>query len=443
MAISCFACEQEFSEYRALATHVRFCIHKKNWETELDLKCKDRRHDSRANVDPVTTKRSKADDAMVCDDIPGGSPLISVHEAIPGPEALTSTSVSHSGHTRRAPQALRDFLPHSLIGLASHLHPVVPAPQSPVQSVRNPSPDPIDVPEQPPETIITTEPNLFGLYREYTTRPRQDPENCEMPGDSIGPPEPVSLVPTITTTQEIHRDAEPKFYDPFPNPTIYRLLDWFFRGSSTKNIADLDRLVKDVLLSPDFNTDHLLGFRSSKEITRVDTHDTPHLSFSAADGWREASVTINVPHTKHTHTSESAAPEFEVHGVHYRPLLEIIKSICQGTRTRNFHWVPHKLFHRTTRGDVRVYSDIYNSDAMLEEHARVSALPCDPSDDPEIETAIMAILLWSDLTHLANFGTASLWPIYMFSGNISKYVRGKPTAFPAHHVAYIPSVSID
>ena len=80
---------------------------------------------------------------------------------------------------------------------------------------------------------------------------------------------------------------------------------------------------------------------------------------------------------------------------------------------------------------------------MLEEDARIRARPRDPEDGPELEIAIMAVLLWSDSTHLANFGTASLWPIYMYFGNTSKYTRGKPTSFPAQHLAYIPSVRFE
>ncbi|TEB34882.1 hypothetical protein FA13DRAFT_1707097 [Coprinellus micaceus] len=33
---------------------------------------------------------------------------------------------------------------------------------------------------------------------------------------------------------------------------------------------------------------------------------------------------------------------------------------------------------------------------------------------------VAAIMLWSDSTRLANFGTAKLWPVYMFLGNLSK-----------------------
>jgi len=45
-----------------------------------------------------------------------------------------------------------------------------------------------------------------------------------------------------------------------------------------------------------------------------------------------------------------------------------------------------------------------------------------------LETFIVAALLYSDATHLASFGSASLWPIYLFLGNVSKYIRSKPTS---------------
>lgn len=35
-----------------------------------------------------------------------------------------------------------------------------------------------------------------------------------------------------------------------------------------------------------------------------------------------------------------------------------------------------------------------------------------------------------------------MWPTYLYIGNQSKYPRGKPSECSAHHIAYIPSVSI-
>ena len=77
---------------------------------------------------------------------------------------------------------------------------------------------------------------------------------------------------------------------------------------------------------------------------------------------------------------------------------------------------------------------------MLEEDMKIRQMPRIDGDSPDIEYATLALLLWSDETCLSNFGTAKLWPIYLYFGNISKYTRGRPTEFAAHHLAYIPSV---
>lgn len=90
---------------------------------------------------------------------------------------------------------------------------------------------------------------------------------------------------------------------------------------------------------------------------------------------------------------------------------------------------------------IRVYTDCYNSDAMLAEDEKIRTMDRIPGDDPAMEYAILPILIWSDETVLSSFGSASLWPIYLYFGNMSKYIRGRPTEFAAHHLAYIPSVS--
>jgi hypothetical protein len=48
----------------------------------------------------------------------------------------------------------------------------------------------------------------------------------------------------------------------------------------------------------------------------------------------------------------------------------------------------------------------------------------------------------SDATHLANFGVASLQPIYMYIGLLSQYIRFKKSLFVAFYLAYLASVYI-
>jgi hypothetical protein len=58
----------------------------------------------------------------------------------------------------------------------------------------------------------------------------------------------------------------------------------------------------------------------------------------------------------------------------------------------------------------------------------------------DLEQVVAVIMVWSDSMHLASFGQASLWPIYLFLGNQSKYQHAKPSQFAVHHLAYIPLV---
>ena len=55
--------------------------------------------------------------------------------------------------------------------------------------------------------------------------------------------------------------------------------------------------------------------------------------------------------------------------------------------------------------------------------------------------AIVSLLIYSNSTHLANFGMASLWPIYIWFGNISKYIHLRASSFSTHHLAFLSLVS--
>jgi hypothetical protein len=89
---------------------------------------------------------------------------------------------------------------------------------------------------------------------------------------------------------------------------------------------------------------------------------------------------------------------------------------------------------------IALFMEIYNSEAMLEEDTKIQTQRHLSDDPPDVEHAVAPILLWSDSTHLTNFGTASLWPIYLFFGSFSQYFHSKLSCFAAHHLAYIPLV---
>jgi hypothetical protein len=57
--------------------------------------------------------------------------------------------------------------------------------------------------------------------------------------------------------------ATENIYHPFLNATVCRLMNWFYSGSNQKSIAELDRLVKEVLVQDDFDVSDLEGFSAA------------------------------------------------------------------------------------------------------------------------------------------------------------------------------------
>ena len=104
-------------------------------------------------------------------------------------------------------------------------------------------------------------------------------------------------------------------------------------------------------------------------------------------------------------------------------------------------WVPHELWRRHPDGrEEQLFQEVYHSKALLEEDAKIQAIPRRPGEE-NIEHCPYPISLYSDSTRVANFGNIGLWPIYQYPGTLSKYIRDKPSSFAAHHVAYMPKAS--
>ncbi|KAI0824462.1 hypothetical protein BC628DRAFT_1411049 [Trametes gibbosa] len=267
-----------------------------------------------------------------------------------------------------------------------------------------------------PESAIPPSPSSSHRYVSPTVEDVEDEDN--------------SVFCTPTNPYGIYRDVDNSeshshtSIGPFNNPSQFRIYDWFYNTSITKSKEDLDDLI------------NVLSSNIAQK--KLDTYEHPSGIFSNDNGWVESSVKISLPKLKVKHTSEDAAPKFAVHA-------------AQDTHfTEQYHWMPHQqywlprsLHHGLAQGKpraLRIVTDIFNSNAMLDEHEKIREQPHNPADGDDIEYAIFSMLLWSDNTHLTQFGSASLWPIYLYLGNLSKYIRGMLTEFTAHHLAYIPGL---
>ncbi|KAF8872006.1 hypothetical protein BD779DRAFT_1613865 [Infundibulicybe gibba] len=204
--------------------------------------------------------------------------------------------------------------------------------------------------------------------------------------------------------------------EPLSNRTISLIMDWFNNGNSTKSAGELNRLVHNAILQPNFDKNELKNFNAQRELRKIDSMDETLMLMARAS---PLAVILN------------------------RRLISVIRAAFVDPLASKYHLSPFKLFHKssTTAPEQRVYSELYNSDAFIDEHDKVQRAPL-PTDDPDckLEKVVAALMFWSDSTHLANFGTAKMWPIYMLLGNLSKYVRCQPSSGACHHVAYIPSL---
>ncbi|KDR69150.1 hypothetical protein GALMADRAFT_230924 [Galerina marginata CBS 339.88] len=304
--------------------------------------------------------------------------------------------------------------------------------------------------------------NSFGMFREYPSVPTHNPDDLltlENLSD-ITPPHVATDTPAaansrLSTVLEdsnatAQSTATTPSYFPFANSTIFGLMNWMWSGSAMKSIGEMVTLV-NFLKSDEFKKEDLVDFDIRKETAKFDAsledssksfglgNTSTDGSSTVKDGWREVEVDVQVPPGRPC-VSDKDIPIFLVPGLHYRSLIEVIKAALEDPASKCFHYTPFKQFWKPTPESepIRVYDEIYASDAMVEAHEAIQNLPAEPGCT--LERVIIALMFWSDSTHLASFGNASLWPIYLFFGNQSKWLRGKPRTGSCHHLAYIPKL---
>ena len=319
-------------------------------------------------------------------------------------------------------------------------------------------PEPEPEPEPPVEeqsdlvaSQITTKPNLFGVFQKYSSfsisshNPKDTDPFSDIPFAQHG-----SAASRSATTKSIGSDlANPLTQngsDPLAtsiNPTRDLLLGWWSTKGPSDGIGSLGTLV-NCLTHPLFNISELQNFNPAStlhQFEQTNLSSTPGTMLTPGDSWKTGTVKIKVPCTGFKQREEDA-PEFAVDGILYCDAVEVITNeLMDPDSFKNLHTKPFEEWWKLGKSDdpVRVYSEVYTSDAMLEvERSIQEALRT--TAGPQLETFVVVALLYSDSTHLASFGSASLWPVYLYIGNLSKYVWAKPTSFSAHHIAYLPTV---
>jgi hypothetical protein len=143
--------------------------------------------------------------------------------------------------------------------------------------------------------LMRTTANVFGLLREYHHRPSYDPDELVTPEDlanfSTGDD-------SVTSTSEEHLpNSHPPPPWPFENMTKFLLMNWVNSGSAQKTEAEITRLGREVLSSPDFKVEELQSFDAHRENQRMDQAiaATESKTPFSRDGWQEVKVDIRIP----------------------------------------------------------------------------------------------------------------------------------------------------
>ncbi|EGN93613.1 hypothetical protein SERLA73DRAFT_63876 [Serpula lacrymans var. lacrymans S7.3] len=241
---------------------------------------------------------------------------------------------------------------------------------------------------------------------------------------------------SINAIQETRTGEDTKPPWPYPNMTVYRLMKWMITGHNRKSEKEIMRLAREVINAPDFKADDLKGFdahRANRILDQSENRDP-----ATGDGWKECNINICVP--TRVMNPKGNGKIFAIPHFRYRPLVSVIKSAFSDVSAKSFHLFPFKRIWQPpfSGSKQRVHDELYTSDSWIQAQEALNKQPPEPGC--KLERVIAALMFWSDATRLTSFGSVGAWPVYMYFGNLSKYVRAKPTSGACHHVAYIPSL---
>jgi len=290
--------------------------------------------------------------------------------------------------------------------------------------------------------MFRTPRNIFGLCRQYFSEelPSHDPEEhitLQHLSDEATPVAVASLQPHETANTFL----------PYPNENSFLLGDWYWNRGIQKSLQSFRELLT-IVGRREFHPEdvrHTKWDQINSQLASNDFDERSNIEEGAEwtdedAGWRKTPITISVPF--HSRAKAPGPQDYVVGDLYHRSLVSVIREkLANPHDIQHFHYEPFEVLWRPTDNspDIRVHSELYTSPAFIDVHREVQALPGEPGCT--LPRVVVAMMFWSDSTHLTSFGTAKLWPTYLFFGNESKYHRCKPTCHLCNHVAYFQSVS--
>ncbi|KAG2012178.1 ubiquitin and ribosomal protein S27a [Coprinopsis cinerea AmutBmut pab1-1] len=333
---------------------------------------------------------------------------------------------------------------------------------------------PGDAPSSAPQTGTSTSPttpiihslceslrNKFGLKKQFYTPngvlPNRNPDELVLlsnPDDQMDVCEPTaSQEPSESPIEDEDGSgdkvaaSQSNSFGPFPNKVAFEIGEWYWSSGPQKSQKDFEKLL-EIITADDFSPDQLKGINWRKLFAHLGGNKTDKALFQDGegewiddDGWKTTPIRLRIPF--HSRQERPGNEYYDVGTFYHRSIVDILREkIATTNDERFFHYDPFKVFWTPSPDDipdVRVYSELYNSDAFWNANKEIQ----DPLKNPEctLPRVLVGLMFWSDQTLLTSFGSSKIWPLYMCFGNESKYRRAKLSSNLCHHVAYFETLS--
>ena len=118
-------------------------------------------------------------------------------------------------------------------------------------------------------------PNSYGIHRIYPAGELLYSPDEHYSLDLVFNPAPLATdsISVPCPWWALSRSSETiqeKYYVPFLSSAAFRLMTWFHNSSTSKSLLDLNNLVENVILAPNFKKEDLVNFCALREVECLD-----------------------------------------------------------------------------------------------------------------------------------------------------------------------------
>jgi hypothetical protein len=198
---------------------------------------------------------------------------------------------------------------------------------------------------------FSTRLNNFGIWKEYLYRPSYDLDAFVSAEDLYRP-----HTSTIIAEQ-VQEDSEDFQMSTYTSKSAGLVVDWQNTGSSVKSNIEINCLVHEVILHPEFRLDDLKTFNVARENQKADMAEA---KLPLLQSFQHADICIRIPSG-----SKLIAPRLvSIPGLYFCNLTSIIKEVFESPLSSMFHYTPFKMFRMRPdgKGNERIFSEMYDSD---------------------------------------------------------------------------------